>query len=90
MNTDQTSENIFTFSKKYIIYAKKGFNTDDDNKKHNKVRYHRHHTGKYRGASHVICNLRYKKPQKIRVVFHNGSTYDYKFVIKGLTKKFNG
>ena len=28
-----------------------------------KVRNHCHNTGKYRGASHDICNLRYKTPK---------------------------
>ena len=55
------------------------FSTDDNNKKYHKVRDHCHYTGKYRGAAHDICNLRYKAPKEIPVVFHNGSTYDYHF-----------
>ena len=90
MNTEQTSENIFALKKKYVIYGKKDLILMMTIKKHSKVRYHCHHTGEYREAAHVICNLRYKKPEKIHVVFHNGSTYDYKFVIKELTKTFNG
>ena len=43
---------------------------------------HCHYTGKYRGAAHNICNLRYKIPKEIPVVFHNGSVYDYHFIIK--------
>ena len=31
-----------------------------------------------------MCNLRYKIPKEIHVVFHNGSTYDYHFIIKEL------
>ena len=38
------------------------------------VRDHCHYTRKYRGAAHNICNLRYKIPKKISIVFHNGST----------------
>ena len=34
---------------------------------------HCHYTGKWRGAAHSICNLRYKVPKEIPVVFHNGS-----------------
>ena len=49
-----------------------------------------HYTGKYRGAAHNICNLRYKIPKEIPVVFHNGSTYDYHFIIKELAKEFEG
>ena len=43
-----------------------------------------------RGAAHNICNLRYKVPKEIPVVFQNGSTYDYHFIIKELVKEFEG
>ena len=59
-------------------------------KKKQKVRDHCHYTGKYRGSAHNICNLRYKVPKEIPVVFHNGSTYDYHFIIKKLLKEFDG
>ena len=51
-----------------------------------KVRDHCHYTGKYRDAAHNICNLRYKIPKEIPVVFHNGSTYAYRLIIKDLAK----
>ena len=56
----------------------------------NIVRHHCHYTGKYRGAAHNICNLRYKIPKEIPLVLHNGSTYDYHFIIKELVKEFDG
>ena len=59
-------------------------------KKNYKVRDHCHYTRKYRGAAHNICNLRYKIPKEIPIVFHNGSTYDYHFIIKELVKEFEG
>ena len=59
-------------------------------KKNYKVRGHCHYTGKYRGAAHNMCNLRYKVPKEIPIVFHNGSTYDYHFIIKELVKEFDG
>ena len=47
-------------NKQNVFYiCKKGFSTDDDNKKYHKVKDHCHYTGKYRGADHFICNLRY-------------------------------
>ena len=46
--------------------------------------------GKYRGAAHNMCNLRYKIPKEIPIVFRNGSTYDYHFIIKELVKEFDG
>ena len=62
--------------------CKKRFSTDDNNKKYHKVRDNCHYTGKYRGLAHDICNLRYKIPKEIPVVFHNGSPYDYHVIIK--------
>ena len=44
----------------------------------------------YRGAAHDILNLRYKIPKEILLVFHNGSTYDYNFIIKELSEEFEG
>ena len=76
---------------KVCYICKKGFSTDDDNKKYYKVRHHCDYTGKYRGAAHDICNLRYKAPnKKIPAVFHNGSTYDYHFIIKELAEESEG
>ena len=77
-------------SKHFVIYGKKRFSTDDNNKKYRKVRDHCHYTEKYRGSARNICNLRYKIPKEIPVVFHNGSTYDYHFIIKELAEKFEG
>ena len=34
--------------------------------------------------------MRYKVPKEIPIVFHNGSTYDYHFIIKELVKEFEG
>ena len=50
--------------------------------KYHKVKDHCHYTGKYRGPAHSICNLRYQTPKEIQIVLHNGSTYDYHFIIK--------
>ena len=55
-----------------------------------KVRDHCHYTGKYRDAAHKICNLMYNTPGEIPVIFHNGSSYDYHFIIKGLAEEFEG
>ena len=45
-------------------------------KNYKRVYDHFHYTGKYRGTAHSICNLRYKKPKAIPVVFGNGSNND--------------
>ena len=49
-----------------------------------KVRDHCHFTGRYRGAAHNSCNLKYRKPKFIPVVFHNLSGYDSHLFIKNL------
>ena len=49
-----------------------------------KVRDHCHYTGKYRGAAHNNCNLKFRKPNFIPVVFHNLSGYDAHLFIKNL------
>ena len=77
------------YNEQEICYiCKKEF--DNNDKKHYKVRDHCHYTGKYRGDAHNICNLRYKVTREIPIVFHNGSIYDYHFIIKELVKKFDG
>ena len=37
-----------------------------------------------------ICNFNYNVPQEIPVKIHNGSKYDYHFLIKELAKGFKG
>ena len=78
-------------NKQKVCYiCKKRFSNDDSNKKYHKVRDQCHYTGKYRGAARDICKLRYKIPEEIPLVFHNGSTYDNHFIIKELAEEFEG
>ena len=93
--TPLTDEEKESYENQQLCHiCEKEFCTDKDNKKEyklmKKVRDHCHYTGKYRGAAHSICNLRYKVVKEITVVFHNGSAYDYRFIIKYLTRKFYG
>ena len=81
-------EETYHNKQKICYICKKEFDSND--KKQQKVRDHCHYTGKCRGAAHKIYNLRYKVPKEIPVVFHNGSTYDYHFIIKELVKEFDG
>ena len=83
-----TEEKIYHNKQKICYIYKKEFNNNE--KKNYKVRDHCHYTSKYRGAAHNICNLRYKVPKEIPIVFHNGSIYDYHFIIKELVKEFEG
>ena len=55
----------------------------EDNRK---VGDHYHYNGIYRGAAHLLCNLQYKIPSYIPVVFHNLSGYEAHMFIKQLAK----
>ena len=56
--------------------------------KYRKVKDHYHYTGKYGGGAHSICNLKYSVPKGIPTVFHNGSNYDYHFIITEQSEEF--
>ena len=80
-------------SKYCHICRKKFCNNENEKSKYklyHKVRDHDHYTGKFRGAAHNICNLRYSTTKEIPVVFHNGSTYDFHLIINELAKEFGG
>ena len=49
-----------------------------------RVQDHCHQTGKFRGAAHEACNLKYKIPKFFPVVFHNLSGYDSHLFTKKL------
>ena len=53
-----------------------------------KGRDHCHYTGKYRGAVNNICYLKNSVPKKIPITLHDGSNYDYQFIIKELAEEF--
>ena len=82
------NKEIRFYEKQKVCHIGKRNICDDKNK--TKARDHCHYTGKIRGATHSECNLRYKVPKEIPIVFHNGSTYDYHFLIKKLAKEFEG
>ena len=54
--------------------------------KDRKVRDHCNYTGIYRGAAHSLCNLKYKIPSYIPVVFHNLAGYNAHMFIHELAK----
>ena len=47
-----------------------------------RVRDHCHLIGKFRGAAHEVCNLKYRVPKFFPVIFHNLSGYDSHLFIK--------
>ena len=58
--------------------------------KKRKVRDHCYYSGLYRGAAHSSCNLQYKIPNYIPVVFHNLAGYDAHLFIRELAKHVTG
>ena len=90
-----TDKETKPYEKQKVCYiCKKEFSTDENDKNtfklYHKIRDHCHYTGKFSWGAHSIANLRYKTPKEIPVVFHNGSTYDYHFIINKLAKEFYG
>ena len=67
--------------------SKRAFSSDDGKYK---IKDHCYYTGRFLGAAHVVCSKKFKIPKKIPVVFHNGSTYDYNFIIKELAEESKG
>ena len=59
-------------------------------KKYRRVGDHYHHPAEYRGVGHSIYNLKYNLPKEILIVFYNGSSNDYHFIIKELVEEFEG
>ena len=89
--TDKENESYE--KQKVCQICKKEFITNKNDKNafqlYRKVRDHCHYTGEFRGTADSVCNLRYKTPKEIPILFHNGSTYDYHFIINKLAKEFN-
>ena len=56
-------------------------------KKYRKVRDHCHYTGECGSAAYSIWNLKYIESKKIYIAFHNGSDYDYHFIIRELAEE---
>ena len=87
-------EEIKSYENQEVCHTcKDGFCIDKNEKSefklYHKFRDHCHYTGKFRGAAHNICNLRYKVPNEIPIVAHNAA-YDHHFIIKQLAKEFKG
>ena len=74
---------------KFVIFVMKNLKINIKEKEtHRSVRGHCHYTGEYKGAANIMCNLKYRVPKKIPLAFHNGSNYDYNFIIKELAEEF--
>ena len=87
-------ENKFHDEQEVCHICKKEFCNDKNEKNrfklYQKVRDLCHYTGKLSGSAQSMCNLRYKVQREIPVIIHNGSKYDYHFIIKELGEEFKG
>ena len=79
MNPLTEQEKILHANANICFICEKSYGNDKNNIK---IRDHCHYTGKGRGPAHSACNLQYKVPKSIPVVFHNGSNYDFHIIIK--------
>ena len=52
-----------------------------------KVRDHDHQTGLFMGPAHNSCNLRRRRQKYMKIFLHNGSSYDFHFIVKAITKQ---
>ena len=77
-----TNKEITSYEKQNVCHiCKKEFCNDDRNKKKSQ---------RSLSLSRRYLQSNYNVPKKIPIVFHNGSTYDYHFVIKKLVKESEG
>ena len=79
-----TVQNEIDFQNSTVCHiCERKFNEDKPSKQ--KVRDHCHITGKYRGAAHSDCNLKWAiSPEKLKipVIFHNIKGYDCHFIMQ--------
>lgn len=50
-----------------------------------KVADYCHQTGKYRGAAHSSCNIRFQTPNFVPIIMHNFSNYDAHLIVTSLS-----
>lgn len=78
-----TSEEVIMYEESDVCYiCKRAFSEDDP-----KVRDHDHSDGLFISAAHNSCNLKRKNQKSLKIFMHNGSKYDFHFLVKAISKK---
>ena len=72
------NKNLIMNVEEYLFQQR---NDDDE-----KVRDHRHITGKFSGAGHWSCNINFQLTKKIPVIFHNFKGYNSHLIFFELNK----
>ena len=85
--TREQVENFLNAEKCHICQKPFTLEANDDGVIEMRVRDHCHLSGKYRGAAHPTCNLKYQVPKNIPLMIHNSKGYDSHFIIKHLNDK---
>ena len=76
----EEEEHLFQQSNSCLI-CKKLLDNDEE-----KVRHHRHVTGKFTGKAHWNCNINFQLTKKVPVIFHNLRGYDSHLIFNELDK----
>ncbi|MES9885136.1 MAG: C2H2-type zinc finger protein [Sedimenticola sp.] len=80
LNMSNEDERLFNASRKCHV-CQKYFK-----KAHIKVRDHCHLTGRFRGAAHADCNLKYKQPKFLPILLHNLRNFDGHIICQAIGK----
>ena len=86
INKDQ--QESYENAKIYCICKEKIEDKHVKDKKYRKSWDHVSYASEYKDVVHSICNLKYSVTKKIPIVLHNGSNYDYHFIIKENAENF--
>ena len=73
---------------KIFIFVKKNENKYVKDKKHREVRFHCREMQRNIVELRITYLIENIANQKITIYFHNGSNYDYHFIIKDLAENF--
>ena len=80
INMDAESRRRFSQARRCAVCCV-AFANDEQRRK---VAHHDHGTGLFRAALCNSCNLRVQRRKTLRIYFHNGSSYDFHFILRYL------